>query len=176
MKISPKLVERNDIEHSVLYYSQWVKIFDALRKDKNDLLTNEMLNNYNNYWRNLDAYADIAKNEYDVPEQGMLSVLGYSVAENKVTAKQINSDDGRRISLLLHIFKNECPKISDENYTRKWGKPSTIERLDKMIDVLNKLSSPFSNPNARYKRMSKQVERWNMDLKKLKEYKLSNFR
>ena len=98
----------------------------------------------------------------------MLSALGYNVSDAKSELRSNNIDPENRLELLKHIFANECPPLYDQIYRDKWNAPSSVERLDKMISVLDSLTK---SQNAHYKRNAKAVQRWQQDIKGLKAFR-----
>ena len=52
MKFSPERVKRLDIKSKrpVMFYSQWVKLFDALRKEADHPEALKLLSQYNQCW------------------------------------------------------------------------------------------------------------------------------
>lgn len=167
MKFLPAANKTPDDEN---VYGQWIAVFNALLKDSSHVEAVKLLDQYNSFWPTVTKFEPVSTNEFGIPEIGMLKALGYSVAFKK---SQTHSNTAEyRLSLLLHIFENELPPLSSLEYRNKWGAPSSVERINRLISVLENLTR---GKEARYKRNQKPVQRWKEDIEGLKTFRSRKF-
>ncbi|MFN3516487.1 MAG: hypothetical protein ACK4YM_04925 [Novosphingobium sp.] len=92
-----------------------------------------------------------------VPDYGVLSALGYSVAS---TARLT---DDQRLWLLDAIIAAELPPIANRNYLESWGAPLSARRLEKTLHTLRGLASMA----LRVKPLHRAREKWLIDARYL---------
>lgn len=172
MKVSDKLITQTISGRNYRVFRQWISIFDRLQETPKDANALNLLQQYNRKWKEPKEYIQLDANEHDVPEYGMLGVLGYSVSFVDPSKQRQNIIPERRQALLKHIFANELPPLFDESYRQKWGDPNSQQRLDHILSVLNKL---VGNREYRFERFSKNKERWNEDIRAIEVFRKEQF-
>lgn len=102
-----------------------------------------------------DAQAD----SKDWPDIGLLGALGYKVRKS-------GKPEYRRRSILRVAFERDVTPYVGEEIAAEWGKPNTVERLQKMVQSLGAFSRNARNRNDR--RLDTAIQHWDQDVQFLK--------